>query len=328
MRSVVATGEQLKALVQSYAEGDESRFLALAMQIAAHEARQGHGKLAQDIKGLIDKARSTRHERAQLPVALVKPRGELVDLFVASYPTLRIADMVLNEDLSQRLVRILDEQRARAKLKARGLEPRRKLLLVGPPGSGKSMTASVLAGELRLPLFVIRLDSLITKFMGETAAKLRLVFDAMTATRGVYLFDEFDSIGAQRALPNEVGEIRRVLNSFLQFIEHDASEGLILAATNHPEMLDRALHRRFDDLLQYGLPSDAQILEMLKSRLSILGEVEIDWVAAANAARGKSYAEIGRACQDAAKTVVLEDRPAITTDDIVRALKERPAAND
>lgn len=324
----MATGEQLKALVQSYAEGDEARFLSLAMQIAAHEARQGHGKLAQDIKGLIDKARSTRSERTQLPVALVRPRGELADLFVASYPTLRLADMVLGDDLRLRLTRILDEQRARAKLKARGLEPRRKLLLVGPPGSGKSMTAAVLAGELRVPLFVIRLDSLITKFMGETAAKLRLVFDAMAATRGVYLFDEFDSIGAQRALPNEVGEIRRVLNSFLQFIEHDASEGLILAATNHPEVLDRALHRRFDDLLQYQPPTDDQILEMLKSRLAAFGEVEIDWSVAVATARGRSYAEIKRACQDAAKTVVLEDRPAIMTDDIVRALKERPSAHE
>ena len=96
------------------------------------------------------------------------------------------------------------------------------------------MTAGALAGELHLPLFTIVLDGLITKFMGETAAKLRLVFDAMQATRGVYFFDEFDAIGARRSERQDVGEIRRVLNSFLQFLEQDGSHGLIVAATNHP----------------------------------------------------------------------------------------------
>lgn len=103
------------------------------------------------------------------------------------------------------------------------------------------MLATVLAGELGLPLFTIRLDSLMTKFMGETASKLRLLFDAITQTRGVYLFDEFDAIGSQRGLLNDVGEIRRILNSFLQLIEQDESDSLILAATNHPEILDHAL---------------------------------------------------------------------------------------
>lgn len=115
------------------------------------------------------------------------------------------------------------------------------------------MTASVLAGELGLPLFLVRLDALITKFMG--AAKLRQVFDAISELRGVYFFDEFDAIGSQRGLANDVGEIRRVLNSFLQMIEHDQSNSLIIAATNHPEILDYALFRRFDDVIEYHLPT-------------------------------------------------------------------------
>ncbi len=112
------------------------------------------------------------------------------------------------------------------------------------------MAASVLAGELGIPLFLVRLDSLITKFMGETAAKLRQVFDSITDMRGVYFFDEFDAIGSQRGLANDVGEIRRVLNSFLQMIENDQSNSLIVAATNHPEILDYALFRRFDDVIE------------------------------------------------------------------------------
>jgi SpoVK/Ycf46/Vps4 family AAA+-type ATPase len=231
--------------------------------------------------------------------------------------------MVLDAPTQARLARIVREQRARHKLRGFGLEPRRKLLLIGPPGTGKTMTAGALAGELHLPLFVIRLDSLITKFMGETAAKLRLVFDAMESSRGVYLFDEFDSIGAQRALPNEVGEIRRVLNSFLQFIEHDTSDSLILAATNHPDVLDRALFRRFDDVIQYRLPDTQAVLQALQTKLAGFAKADIAWQTVATAATGHSYADITRACEDAAKEMVLNERSAITTDDLLLALSER-----
>ena len=224
--------------------------------------------------------------------------------------------MVLDEKTKARLTRILREQHARQTLRNFGLEPRRKLLLIGPPGSGKTMTAGVLAGELHLPLFVIRLDSLITKFMGETAAKLRLVFDAMSSSRGAYLFDEFDSIGAQRALPNEVGEIRRVLNSFLQFIERDESDSLILAATNHPEVLDHALFRRFDDVIQFDLPDKTTVIRVLQTKLMSFAKGDIVWEQVAKAAVGRSYADITRACEEAAKEMVLNDRHTITTDNL------------
>lgn len=320
----MATGDQIKSLVRSYLTDDEERFLSVVMQIAAHEARKGHGKLATEIRALVDKARDASKRRpAAKPVPLVHPRGDLAELFAASYPDRHLSDMVLADQLRERLERILREQRARHKLSAHGLQPRRKILLIGPPGTGKSMTAGVLAGELKLPLFVIRMDSLITKFMGETAAKLRLVFEAMSATRGVYLFDEFDSIGVQRATPNELGEIRRVLNSFLQLIEHDQSDGLLLAATNHPQLLDAALFRRFDDVIEYSLPDEQLAIETFRTHLASFGKIDVDWGAVARLASGRSYAEIVRACQEAAKDVVLGDRQMITTDDVRRALQER-----
>lgn len=321
----MATGEQLKSLVKSHIEGDEERFFTLAMQVAAYEARQGHGKLAQDIRALIDSARiaAARSPESKKPTPIVHPRGELAGLFTASYPKLRLSDMVLNSPVKSRLSRVLREQRARDKLRSYGLQPRRKLLLIGPPGSGKTMTAEVLAGELHAPLFVIRLDSLITKFMGETAAKLRLVFDAMLSARGVYLFDEFDSIGAQRALPNDVGEIRRVLNSFLQFIEYEESDSLILAATNHPEVLDQALFRRFDDVIQYGTPDKEQVLRTLQAKLASFKTSDIVWEKVVQAALGRSYADLTRACEEAAKEMVLNDHQAISTESLLNALSER-----
>ncbi|WP_437896154.1 AAA family ATPase [Sorangium sp. So ce124] len=322
----MATAEQLKALLKSYSEGDEERFFATAMQVAAHAARQGHGKLARDLRELIDTAKAKglprRGERAPVPV--VQPRGELAGLLSVSYPKTRLSDMVLEPKLHARLERILLEQRQREKLLTHGLTPRRKILLVGPPGTGKTLTARALAGELSQPLFAILLDGIITKFMGETAAKLRLVFDALQRTRGVYLFDEFDALGSHRTSQNDVGEIRRVLNSFLQFLEQDESESLIIAATNHPELLDRALFRRFDDVLEYSLPDDELAEQMLRSRLALLDTERVDWAQVVSAARGSSYAEIVRVCEDAAKDAVLNDRTEVTTQDILDALAARP----
>ena len=217
----MASAEQLKALLRSHLEGDNDRFISVAMQVAAHEAKVGHGKLATELRDIIDKAKSRRG--AGSPVPIGRPRGELANLLEASFPKARLGDMILGEALASRIDRIIREQRHASQILDHGLSPRRKLLLVGPPGTGKTLSASVLAGELGLPLLQVRLDGLITRFMGETAAKLRRIFDATDQTRGVYFFDEFDAIGSERGIANDVGEIRRVLNSFLQMIEQDDS---------------------------------------------------------------------------------------------------------
>jgi len=320
----MASAEQIKALFKSHVDGDDPRFFAVAMQVAAHEAKMGHGKLAQELRALIDEAKA-HQKSAQFskPIPITRPKGDLSALLSVSYPKIRLSDMILNKNISSRLIRIIREQRQLSKLQAHGLSPRHKLLLIGPPGTGKTMSASALAGEFSLPLFIIRLDGLITKFMGETAAKLRLVFDAISETRGVYLFDEFDSIGSQRGMINDVGEIRRVLNSFLQFIEQDESDSLILAATNHPELLDYALFRRFDDVIQYSLPDNKQIAETIKSRLVSYVHRKINWVKLSEAAAGLNYAEITRACEEAVKHMIINDLDNLAIDDIMKALSER-----
>ena len=186
---------------------------------------------------------------------MAQPRGELACILTVSYPKDRLADMALDEALDLKIGRILLEQRQREKIRGHGLFPLRKLLLIGPPGTGETMTASILAGELGLPLFTVQLDGLITKYTGETAAKLRLIFDAIQSARSVCFFDEFDALGGERAIKNEVGEIRRVLNSFLQFLEQDESDSLVIGATNHVALLDRALFRRFDSVVEANLGS-------------------------------------------------------------------------
>lgn len=323
----MATSEQLKALLKSHIHGDESHFFAVAMQMAADEARLGHSKIAQELRSLIDDAKRQNRplEQPRSPVLIAQPRGELSSLLTVSYPKLRLPDMILDKHVHQRLSRVIREQRGIEKLQSFGLRPRRKLLLVGPPGTGKTMSAGVLAGELALPLFILRLDSLITKFMGETSAKLRLIFDAIAQTRGVYLFDEFDSIGSKRTASNDVGEIRRVLNSFLQFIEQDTSNSLILAATNHPDILDHALFRRFDDVIEYGVPQKEHVIRTLKAKLTGIKKIRLNWKQLAKLAVGLSYADITRACEEAMKDAIIKGRESITTRDVVQPLVERKA---
>jgi AAA+ superfamily predicted ATPase len=323
--------DQLKTLIESFAASDDARFYRTALQLAADEARRGHGRLAQELRDLIDAARTkgmALPAGAKRPVPLAQPRGDLGDLVLASYPDARLADMVLSADLARALERVLIENRGTERLREHGLRPRRKLLLVGPPGTGKTMTARVLAGELHVPLYLVRFESMITKFMGETAAKLKLVFDAMHSVRAVFLFDEFDAIGAQRALPNDTGEIRRILNSFLQFIEADDSESLIVAATNHAEILDRALVRRFDDVLSYSLPDETSRIATLQRSLASFPVTRADWKQIAVEAEGLSFAEIVGACDDAAKDMVLAGNNSIAPVALIGSLRERRAAHE
>ena len=316
----MASGEQIKALLKSHLEGDDDHFFAVAMQVAAHEARLGHGKLAKELRAMVDEAKG--RIGTVRPVPIGRPRGELANLLEASYPKSRLGEMILSDVLAEQIGRVIREQRHAGRIVSHGLSPRRKLLLIGPPGTGKTFTATVLAGELHVPLFQVRLDGLITKFMGETAAKLRQIFDATSRNRGLYFFDEFDAIGSQRSLANDVGEIRRVLNSFLQMIEQDGSHSLVVAATNHPGILDPALFRRFDDVLHYELPDRSQIAALLKRRLAESVAKGIRWENLAELAQGLSYAEVTRAANEALKDALIHNRDRIRTEDIQTALTE------
>jgi len=323
----MATADQVKALIRSHADGDDTRFYAIAIQVAAQAARSGHGKFAVELRDLVDqvkaRAKAVEPVRGPKPVPLAQPKGELAGLLTVGYPNTRIADMALAEVLEPKLARLLKEQRERGRLREHGFLPMRKVLLVGPPGTGKTMTAAALAGELGLPLFSIQLDGLITKFMGETAAKLRLVFDAIQSTRGVYLFDEFDALGGERGSKNDVGEIRRVLNSFLQFLEQDDSDSLVLGATNHVALLDRALFRRFDAVLEYALPTPAIATSVMRARLSLLDTKDVNWDRVTESAEGLSHAEIAMACEQAAKNAILDHTTSVREAELVAALQDR-----
>ncbi|MEL1133770.1 ATP-binding protein [Desulfitobacterium sp. THU1] len=295
----MATIEQVKALLRANFENDQEKFKTIALQIGAHEAKIGHTASAREIREIVQNPKySSKNKIAKLnnKNSILEPKSsEAV-----------FSDLVLTEDLQAKIKRIIHEYKKKELLRKNGLKNRSKLLITGEPGTGKTMTASVLATELDLPLYVIQIDKLVTKYMGETSIRLRQVFDQIYEVQGIYLFDEFDAIGSDRSLDNDVGEMRRILNSFLQYLENDDSYSIIIAATNNPTILDKALFRRFDDILEYSLPDIAQIEKLFKMKLKgfASNDTFIDEVYLA--ASGLNHADIVKICEDAIKFSILD----------------------
>lgn len=313
-------------MLRSRAEGDDDAFYSIALQVAASEARQGRRETAQELRAEIDKARARDSRGASVPIPFAAPRGGLEGLLEMRDPRFKLKDVVLNERLTARFVDILRQQRKRDWLREHGKTPNRRILFVGPPGSGKTMSSEALAGELHLPLFIIRLEGMITRYMGETAAKLRLIFDETARKRGVYVFDEFDAVGSQRTATNDVAEMRRVLNSFLQFMEEgNSTDSLIICSTNHPSLLDRALLRRYDQVLEFDAPTSEQIKQLVLANITPIKAARADWKQIIRSAEGLSQSEIVRAADDVVKMAILDERRQLTTEDIVDRLQERHA---
>lgn len=310
----MATAEQIKSLVKAYVDCNDDRFKTVVLQIAAHEAKLGHDNLARDLKKQIDRVGSKRANIVQLTAA--NP------MLLLSIPSHDLSELIVSDDINEKIRRILNEYRNRNRLISYGLTNRRKILIEGNPGTGKTLTASIIASELSLPLYTVQMDKLVTKFMGETSAKLRQVFDSMESILGVYLFDEFDAIGADRSLDNEVGEMRRILNSFLQFIEQDNSESIIVAATNNQKLLDQALFRRFDDVLHYRLPGPAEIQRLFEYKIEGYDKHFKVSEEVVKSAKGLSHAEIAKVCDDTIKNSILYDVP-ITGKTVIDLLNER-----
>ena len=313
----MATANQLKTLIKSHFDDNSEKFNTVALQIAAYEAKLGHINLANDIRKIIDAEKFNKPKFRNIDPSL---QGLLLEI----HPQEHLVDLVVDPQIKKRIERIINEFTYRDKLFRHNLENRRKILFSGHPGTGKTMTASVLANELHLPIYVVLMDKIVTKYMGETSAKLRQIFDYIEDVPAVYLFDEFDAIGGQRGKDNEVGEMRRVLNSFLQFIERDHSDSLIIAATNNLELLDQALFRRFDDVIHYQLPTDQEKIQLLKNRLNgnIL-QKDIDLILPE--LTSLSHAEINQACLDAIKESVINE-VKISPDLVIKTIRERKSA--
>lgn len=297
----MATADQILSLIRNHLNNDDTQFRKVALQISAVEARSGHAIVARTIQELLKQKKTSLGT-----VRLVSKNKDIDDLLLQVDTYDDMTSLVLCQELKEKLDRVIKEYLKKETLSKYGLANRRKLLLYGASGTGKTMTASALAKEFNLPFFVVRTEKVVTKFMGETGQKLGRIFDFINDVPAVYLFDEFDAIGSQRGMDNEVGEQRRILNTFLQLLERDDSDSFIIAATNSIESIDKAMFRRFDDVIEYKLPDTEQRLALLREYLYTAKD--LDFSSAEPLFDGMSHAEIKMLCSDIFKESLLNDR--------------------
>ncbi len=312
----------LKLLLQSHADGDEPAFRRAGLQLAAAESSAGHARVADEIRAILAKMPAVSARRTGFVVDIAAPRGELSDLLEGGHRDERLRDIILRAETRDLLLRVISENRSRDRLARFGVAPRRRLLFHGAPGCGKTLAAAVLAGEMGLPLMTVRFDALFSRFLGATAVQLRAIFAEMPRRPGVYLFDEFDAVAKARGDSQDVGEMNRVVTAFLQLVDADVSGSLLVAATNHVELLDRAMHRRFDVIVPFEKPTNEQLAALLLLRLAGVGLTALQASELSSRAKGWSFADVARACDDAIRTMALSNREEISDTDVLFALEE------
>lgn len=315
-------GRELKQLFRAYREGDELAFRRAAQEIIEDEESKQHTALARDLRKIIAGGSSAAvQEGVTLPAPPVDREGEW-PLAEIRHAEQAFPELVLSGDLLGRL-QGLSEEVARWEELDRHLIPRRqRLLFYGPPGCGKTSAAEAIAGELGLPLLVIRLDAVVSSYLGETASNLHRVFDYARSGSWVLLFDEFDALGKARDDPSEHGEIKRVITAFLQMLDGFRGSSLLIAATNHEQLLDSALWRRFDEVLAFPKPTVHQLRKVLRMRLRGTRHSGLDIEGAAASLKGLPHAAAEKAVWNARRYAVLDHRQDVESNDLVRAVSD------
>ncbi|NNN70549.1 AAA family ATPase [Vibrio sp. 3-2(1)] len=315
----MASGKLLRLLVQSGASGDPTAFRSATEQLIKEERQKQHNLLANDLERILYGDRATPNTTAHniLPEAPIdKESGvALVDIRQANRS---IEELVLNQSTLEIIENVLEEHRREDVLRSYGMMPAEKILFFGPPGCGKTLSAEAMAYELDRPLVIVRLDSLVSSFLGETAANLRKVFDFISKHRLIVLFDEFDALGKERDDGSEHGELRRVVNAVLQMMDSYDGKSIIIAATNHEQILDSAIWRRFDEIVEFPVLEQSQLQNLLQLKLrGVRREFDLDTPELHSIFDGKSPAIIERIIRRAVKRMILKQKEFLT----IRMLK-------
>jgi len=320
----MARADLLKKLFRYYKTNDPSGFIGAAQAIIEEERKKNHGILAEELSRILNngfaKEASCQFQPYQPPP---KDPDRKTPLLEIKHPDRYLRDLVLTSEQVSALKMSLREFREWDVLQSNGLTPNYKLLFCGPPGCGKTATAEAIAGELGLPLLYVRFDSVVSSLLGETSANIRKVFDYASNGTWVLFFDEFDAIGRSRDDISEHGEIKRVVNSFLQLLDNFTGKSLIIAATNFEQSLDYALWRRFDEILRFEKPSLDQITELMYGFLSRLGVSRKIIAQKAKVLLTMSHAEVERVCVDVLKECVMEGKKTCQEKDIDRAVNRQ-----
>lgn len=313
---LVARSDLLISLVKAGIAGDKSLLHSTVEAIAAEERAHSHNALADRLQRALQGAGGTPISSPTTSLYPSKSSGR--EALVEVAPRKVLNDLVLSTVVRGEIERLIEEQLRVDLLRASGLEPRHRILLAGPPGNGKTTLAEAIAEAISVPLFVVRYEALIGSFLGETSTRLRHLFDYVRTVPCVLLFDEFDTIGKERGDTHETGEIKRVVSSLLMQIDSLPSYVVVVAATNHRELLDRAVWRRFEIRLELPAPTQKQLAAYFDNVFSLWPDkVSISGQMLARQLGAISYAEAADFCLDVQRWYVLSHKVR-SVGDIVR----------
>ena len=312
----------LKELFRAYRDSDRETFTNVAHCIADEERKKRHPALANELLRILNNgvvgATPNLRGTFQSPPRDHEKKAPLLEI---KHPDRYLQELVLHAETGEILLRVMREFRQWDVLEANGLRPSHKLLFCGPPGCGKTATAEAIATELGLPLVYVRFDSVVSSLLGETASNIRKVFEYIHEETWVVLFDEFDAIGRSRDDSTEHGEIKRVVNAFLQMLDNFHGRSLLLAATNFEQALDPALWRRFDEVVRFDRPTGSQIDELLKKKLATVRNPKVSAKRYVGQLEGSTFSDIDRIATDVLKSCALEGRTRLQAEDIKKAME-------
>lgn len=314
----MASGEDLLSLFKAFKENDQIEFTKVAYEIIEDEKRKNHVLLANKLENMLFKNNKactfknnkTNYLNKQIPVD--KESG--FDLLEMKFPKKNFDEIVFKEENSNKIMQILLEFDKKEIIRTYGLYPKTKILFCGPPGTGKTITAEAISTELGIPMLYTRFDSIISSFLGETATNLRKIFEFANEGEWILFFDEFDSIAKSRDISSEHGELKRVVNSFLQLMDNFPKDKIIIAATNYEKLIDKALWRRFDEIIFFDKPNQEECLMLIKKLLKKYSKKNLDLNLCSKELEGMSFSDIERLCNNMIKEMVLSDKKYLTND--------------
>jgi SpoVK/Ycf46/Vps4 family AAA+-type ATPase len=318
----MARADLLKKLFHSFRTRDECAFAEAAQEIIQEERKKHHPVIANELERILRNGVGHVAEKQSFTNFEPPPKDpdRKTALVEVRRPDRRLDDLVLSPTVRKGVDRIITEFREWDVLESHGLTPLKRVLLCGPPGCGKTATAEGIATEVGLPLLYVRFDSVVSSLLGETAANLRKVFDYASRGQWVMFFDEFDAIGRSRDDATEHGEIKRVVNSYLQIMDNFQGRSLVIAATNFESSLDRALWRRFDEVLRLERPNCEQLKTLVRKRLKPLSCETTDVDRIAERLCGATFADAEQVCLDLRKVCALRGRREFEEPDLAEAL--------
>lgn len=302
----MTTGELLVALFEAYRNNDDDAFMKAAFILIEEEKSKNHYVLANKLKKTLAispniNIAKTFTNSLNTTFDLPRDKDKGSTLVEIKYSQKSFEDIVLTDNVKQQLEDIIIEYRKKHILQGYGFKPKTKILFCGPPGCGKTMCSEILANELDIPILYTRFDGLISSYLGETASNIRKVFDYAGKNNWILFFDEFDVIGKSRDNSDENGELKRVVNSFLQILDSFNSDSFVIAATNHEKMIDSALWRRFDEIIFFDRPNQQQIAALIRSKLRAFKVLDLDIEKYSKKLIGSSYADVERICTESIK---------------------------